>query len=87
MPDKNPRIEVHLLCAKVDRMTHTAYVARKKKTRRLCVRACTCTQQCACQRVHGYPSFIGPGGGAAPRSSLVLCLSIVRKGSGSMSMN
>lgn len=31
MPDKNPRIEVYLLCAKADRMTHTAYVARKKR--------------------------------------------------------
>lgn len=59
VPDKNPRIEVYLLCAKADRMTHTAYVARKKKTRRLClhacVRTCACTQRCACQRVHGVP--------------------------------
>lgn len=91
VPDKNPRIEVYLLCAKADRMTHTAYVARKKRREGyVCMRACVRARALNSVRASvctGYPSFIGPGGGAAPRSSLLLCLSIVRKGCGSMSMD
>jgi hypothetical protein len=68
--------------------TYVAYVARKKDARAACVHTCMRMRACACTRRAGVrsPLYWARWRGCA-KVGPVLCLSIVRKGCGSMSVD